>query len=98
MEESRKPTYNVTYECIGASDAIDHLALYVHQFLCSSNSAEDYKNSCIVLNRDISGTLTMVVWPEECTTDPPAWLMDYKLWKYFTSNIINNYYKAKEDI
>ena len=98
MEEKREITVAVTYECNGAEDAINHLALYIHNWLCNSYSADDYKDSAIILNHDTAGCITMVIWPDECKNIPPAWLMDLKMWKYFCSNIVRNYYNAKEDI
>lgn len=98
MEENKELVFNMTYECIGGVDEIHHLALYIHDWLKLSNNAEDYKESKIVLNADTAGCVQVAIWPDECRTMPPAWLMDAKMWRYFCKNIIENFRRSKEDI
>lgn len=96
--EDKELSFNTTYEVIGPVDAISHLAAYIHEWLKQSNSANDYKDCKIIVNCDIAGALTVVVWPNECSATPPAWLMNYQLWTYFCKNIIDNFNRSKEDI
>lgn len=96
--EDKEVSFNTTYEVIGPVDAISHLATYMHEWLKQSNNADDYKDSKILINCDVAGTLTVVVWPNECKVIPPAWLMDYKMWRYFCKNVIDNFNRSKEDI
>lgn len=95
--EDKELTFNTTYEVIGPADAISHLAEYIHEWLKQSNNADDYNDSKILLY-NVDRTLTVVVWPNECKVIPPAWLMGYKMWRYFCKNIIDNFRRSKEDI